>query len=234
MEFYDRKSRVAGAYRAIHEQKVEGHCRTMHAVSEDWTGRIRKRHREASRYYTARLLDRLFFYEGTICNRSSDAKQRVPDSAMERHVEELKRLIFSPGSPSDVPLIGKKTELFTDAMRPYYQFHIRSARYRDKIDAYVFEVRLKPEYQQREEEQTVIKGLTTYFSKEDFQVLGRTYEMAHHTLLYQFDVEMEIELMRQDGIYLPAQINYKGAWNIPFKRREDGSFSLKFSGLADD
>ncbi|MCB0666373.1 MAG: hypothetical protein KDC80_11145, partial [Saprospiraceae bacterium] len=76
---------------------------------------------------------------------------------------------------------------------------------------------------------TVIKDLTTYLSKKDFQVLGRSFQLAHYKTLYQFSVDINIRLIRKHGLYLPSEITYLGFWNIPFKQKETGDFKITFS-----
>jgi hypothetical protein len=148
---------------------------------------------------------------------------------MEGHVGELKKLIFAPGTRSDVPFIGDKTEIFSEDMRDRYNFFIKSAHYADSIDAYVFEARLKADYLEPKNNKTVIKELITYFAKEDFQVLARSYRLAHYKTFYSFDIEMEIALSKIAGQYFPVKINYVGFWNVPTKKRESSLFTITFS-----
>ncbi len=93
----------------------------------------------------------------------------------------------------------------------------------------VFNVKVKPEYLDRKENHTVIKQLSTYFDRENWQVLCRKYRLQHKTALFHFDVLMEIRLEKEGHKYFPEKISYQGDWNIPTKRREIGSFSLDFS-----
>ncbi|NND07060.1 MAG: hypothetical protein HKN87_11840 [Saprospiraceae bacterium] len=227
MAFFDRKVRESGSYEATHHQNVIGNCRSMQAINEQWEGKMMKKRKDAFRFYTATMYQRLFLYEGQICDEEVPISVAGP-GASSNHVTELKRLVFSPGAPSNVPLIGKKTAIFSDRMRSYYDFSIRSDTYRNEIDVYVFSVGLKPEFEGKKDNSTVIKSVTTYFAKDDFQVLARSYQLSNYTLLYDFDVNMHIELSIVGGKYVPENIKYKGFWKIPFKKMEKGSFTLQF------
>ncbi len=229
MTFFTRTGRPVGSYQARHRQVLKDSCRQMIPITESWSGRIRKRRRDKYRYYTATMFKQLFLYEGIKCEGEQGSLQvEAASRGMQGHIQELKRLIFSPGSSSDVPLIGKKSEIFSEKMSDYYDFYIHSDSFNNHTQAYVFEVRLKDPLASDKNNQTVVKQLTTYFGKNDFQVLGRSYRLAHHTILYNFDVSMQIELTRVDELYLPARISYQGFWNIPTKKREDGAFTLRF------
>ncbi|MDH3652049.1 MAG: hypothetical protein OEQ53_20350, partial [Saprospiraceae bacterium] len=230
MHFKDRKGRETADYQALHQQNYDGFCRSMQVLSESKTGNLLKRN-GAFRFYTAKLHDRLFITHDTVCTSIDLHTQlEIQDgSGMEGHIGELKKLIFSPGEPSDVPLIGRKTAIFTKKMMTKYDFFIRSESYLDKQEAYVFEARLKPEFQDGHFNQTVIKQLITYFSKSDFQVLGRVYRLAQRKALYQFDVSMQIQLTQHGAFYFPISIIYDGNWGIPTKKREIGTFALDFS-----
>ena len=227
MAFFDRKSRQSGTYEATHQQHVVENCRTMQVINEHWDGKMMKKRKDTFKFYTAKMYQRLFLYEGQICDEKVYSSVAEPGTSS-NHVAELKRLVFSPCSPSGVPLIGKKTAIFSDRMRSYYDFSIRSDTYGDSLDAYVFSVRLKPTFEGKRDNSTVIKSVTTFFAKDDFQVLGRSYQLSNYTILYDFDVNMHIELSKTGDLYVPEKIKYEGFWKIPMKKMEKGSFTLNF------
>ena len=147
---------------------------------------------------------------------------------MDKHINELKKLIFSPGAEAKVPLIGKKTAIFSERMMPYYDYGIESKTYSTGTDCYVFSASVKPEFQKRKKGKTVIKYLETYFDKETFQVIARSYQLVYKSALFEFDVNMEIQLTKRGGKYLPQLVSYKGEWDVPFKRRERCHFTGRF------
>lgn len=229
MTFFDRKNRESATYDARYHQHIKNQCRFQEKLEENIDGNFRRKRKDDTRYYTYDLYDRLFLLHDTTCHLEVNADPvSFEGEGMEGHVAELKKLIFAPGSHSDIPLIGDKTEIFSEKMINRYHFFINSVRYSDTMDAYVFEVRLKPEYERKQNNRTVIKELITYFSKKDFQVLDRCYRLAHYKALYQFDIKMQIELQKVADRYFPARIVFEGFWNVPVKRKETSIFTIKF------
>ncbi|MEL7021819.1 MAG: hypothetical protein AAGK47_09430, partial [Bacteroidota bacterium] len=119
----------------------------------------------------------------------------------------------------------------SEALMPYYDYAIRSKRYQNDRDCYVFTVSVKPQYESQKTDKTIIKFLETYFDKETFQVVARRYKLQYFGLAFDFDVTMDIELQQVvvDGSrkYLPLQISYDGWWDIPARQPEIAQFKLK-------
>ena len=229
MQFVDRKEKIKASLRSTYQQTYENGCREMKVLKQEETGNLKKRKKVKYKYYTASMFDRLFVIQGKVCDSLDEStKSESYGDISNSHVEELKKIVFSPGSKSQVPFIGKKTEIFSARMRPYYDYSIRSEVYKDSTACYVFEASLKPAFINQKEGKTVIKYLATYFSKNNLQVVARKYRMMHKKALYQFDVSMEVELTQWKEHYLPEYINYDGFWNIPAKKKEAGSFKLHF------
>ena len=94
-----------------------------------------------SRSVFAKMFDRIFFTHGKIC------EPLVPPpisggKGIQKHINELKKLMFQPGSPVDVPIIGNRTAIFEPQMRPYYDYALRSRPYKTGQDCYVFEIKV--------------------------------------------------------------------------------------------
>ena len=227
MEFKNKKDKGKAAMSGRYDQQFDGKCRRLLSTEELGSGNYFKGKKKKLRYYTAKLYDRVFITHGEICDPVGfSADPPESGDAIDGHMEELKKLIFSPGSKANVPFISSKTELFSEEMWKYYDFYITSDTLSDE-PVYVFNATVKDAYVDKESK-TVFKTLTTYFSKSDFQVLSRTYRLAYSTLIYMFDVTMHIDLVRIDGIYYPSYIKYDGTWNVPTKKRESGFFTVKF------
>ena len=231
MEMKDKKKRIKATYESKMVQESDGRCRTMEVISEKETGNFYKR-KKKYRYYTAKLLDRLFYTHGKYCEENVSG-ETIPNatpyksSKMEEYVSELKQLIFDPGEKINVPFIGKKTEIFDPKMIKYYDYSITSQQYVDGRDCYVFSVRIKPEYTTRKEDKTVIKFLETYFDKENFQVVARNYQLKYNHLAFDFDVTMKIQLEQIKGHYFPTLVQYDGNWDIPTRKPEIGQFEIR-------
>jgi hypothetical protein len=228
MTFVDKHDEEKATYVSSNSQYYDGSCRTMQTHSENWSGDFFKGKKQKHRYYTYALYDRLFLTHGRVCDGidqgSSASKER---SSMENHVDELKTLIFRPGKKADIPLIGKKTELFSDEMIGLYDFKIDATQCQN-VPCYTFTAIVKEDYIDKENK-TVFKSLTTTFSKTDFQVMRRSYHLTQRTAVYLFDVSMDVELEKIGTQYYPSRVSYAGTWNIPTKRKESGSFTITFS-----
>jgi hypothetical protein len=148
-------------------------------------------------------------------------------SVIDRNVNELKTLIFRPGEHSHIPFIGSKTEIFSEDMMDRYDFIISSGEYLGK-PTYIFTARVNDDFVDRENK-TVFKELVTYFSKDDFQVVARTYRLSQDTAAFMFDVTMRIDLTKSGSLYFPETVIYDGVWNIPTRKKESGTFTVHFS-----
>ncbi len=234
IEMFDKKSRSIASYFSQSQQIYDGECRTMTFSNEDVSGKVYKKQKQkVFKYYTMKMYDRLFFTKGKKCgknNQNSNIHIDEDAKGMEKYVNQLKKLIFSPGKRIDLPLIADKTEIFSEKMRPFYDYSILSKEYKmdDKvIDCYVFTVQVKDEYK-NDKKSTVIRHLETYFSKEDFQVLARDYQVKYFGTLFDFDVFMHIDLTTKNNQYLPTFIQYDGWWNVPLKKKETAKFEILY------
>ncbi|GJM32660.1 MAG: hypothetical protein DHS20C18_16610 [Saprospiraceae bacterium] len=225
MTFFDKRGKQKAAYSSITRQEVIDRCRTMEILEEQTSGNFYKR-KAVYKYYTAKMFDRIFFTQGQVCEPLQE-----PDSAdhlkgINKHIAELKKLIFQPGQEVDVPFIGNKTAIFDTRMAEYYQYSITSAVFNNK-DCYLFTAKVKPDYEEKKVGKTIIKNMETFFEKETFQVVGRNYQMFYQGTFFDFDVQMKVSLTKVKDRYIPTQIDYRGSWNIPTKKPEIGSFSVR-------
>jgi hypothetical protein len=234
MTFRDKREVEKATFKEKNIQWFENGCRSMETLESSVTGKFFKRKKNQKyKYYTTTLYHRLFCTDGVVCKNEKPASQNnAPEEQkkMEGHVNQLKKLLFSPGQQANVPFIKNKTAIFSDRMRKYYDFKISSEFY-SGIDCYVFTATVKPEYKNKESK-TVIKLLSTRFAKTDFQVLSRTYTLKHGSTVYAFDVSMEIDLLKIGDTYFPSIIKYDGFWNIAFKKYEKGTFTVRFSDFG--
>jgi len=225
--FYNKKGKEKASYADTINQEVIDNCRTMEFLTSKDMGNYFKRKKGRNyNYYTAEMHDRLFYTHKRVCDNPTPQMQPSSDSRIERYVFELKKLMFKPGEPADVPFIGDKTSIFEAPMIQYYDFKISSELFENDIDCYVFEARVKPVYVGKNK--VVIKYLKTYFDKSTFQVIGRDYQLAYSAGLYQFDVNIHVELVKVFEKYFPKRISYDGFWNVPIKKRETAKFELQF------
>ncbi len=226
MVFFDKKGRQKAQYSSRTEQQVVNRCRTMEVQDEVSSGNFYKKKKQY-KYYTAKMFDRIFFTEGEKCE--PDLPPEITDQGakgMEKHIAELKKLMFQPGQEVNVPFIGGKTAIFSDRLSEYYNYSITSAAF-DGKDCYLFTAEVKPEFTEHKVDKTVIKQMETYFEKSSFQVVGRNYHLFYQGAFFDFDVAMRILLTKTEDWYLPTKITYQGSWNIPAKKPEIGRFSME-------
>src|SRR5690606_17396371 len=114
----------------------------------------------------------------------------------------LKQLIFSPGSKiSGVPFLGNRASIFDPETAAMYDFKLSSVLYADEW-CYLFQAVPKPEFK----DQVVFKDLSTWFRTGDYSIMARDYTLSYSTIVYDFDVHMQVRLEPVDGKLLPVKI----------------------------
>lgn len=225
------KEKLKASLKSRTWQHRKDSCRTMEVIDEKTTGSFYKRNGDYN-YYTAELYADLFFAKGSVCGETNliskpDASNHA-GGAIERHKEQLKQLIFNPGQPvRGIPFIGGKVAIFDEKIAPMYNFAISSAAH-DTTGCYVFTATAKPEYTGK----VVIHKLVTYFSKKNMEIVYRDYALSYNTILFNFDVEMRVNMTHFDGLMVPRKIEYKGNWKVLFKKREPAVFITTFSQFS--
>ncbi|NJK83379.1 MAG: hypothetical protein HC912_05745 [Saprospiraceae bacterium] len=220
IQLFDKKAKCVAHYQAKTRQYAVHRCRTMDILSEKVEGNYFKQKRNL-RYYTAQLYDRLFFTHGQECEEET---VEVP-KGMNKHIEQLKRLMFEPGEKVEVPFIGGKTAIFDEQMMAYYDFAIASKTYQRDTDCYVFIAKVKPEVKAGK---TIIKYLETYFEKSTFQVVARQYQLQYAGAAFDFDVSIEVKLGKIGHQYIPEQLYYDGYWHVATQKPETAKFTAQF------
>lgn len=224
---YDKKDRVNGKlYRKI---KRNTRAPWITYLSKLDTGHVFKKNGKYE-LYTAEMFDYIFmnayqsaYTSGSVMGKAADKNAGYKD--------KLKTLIFSPGRPvKGLPFIGDKTEIFTANMRQYYDYTFYSATYMDSIPVYRFKVVVKPDLSKWTKDGLMIKELITIFDKRNFEILGRYVDMKYSNMLFDFNVQMNIEMQYFGEEKLPAKISYQGNWNVPLKKPERASVLVLQSG----
>lgn len=217
---YDKRNKVNGRiYRKIRHRITVP--RLEYLVKQD-TGKVYKKNGKYQ-LYTVEMFDYIFMnaYQSEFSDASFGGKSEGTNAS---YKDKLKTLIFSPGRPvKGLPFIGSKTEIFTPNMRQYYDYSFYSGTYLDSIPVYRFKVSIKPDLSSWTKDGLMIKELTTIFDKRNFEILGRYVDMKYSNMLFDFDVQMNIEMSYFNGIKLPSKISYQGNWNVPLKKEERAS-----------
>ncbi len=217
---YDKKNKVNGRiFRKIRHNTTAP--RLEYLVKQD-TGRVYKKNGKYQ-LYTVEMFDYIFMnaYQSEFSDESFGGKAEGSNAS---YKDKLKTLIFSPGRPvKGLPFIGSKTEIFTPNMRQYYDYTFYSGTYLDSIPVYRFKVSIKPDLSGWTKDGLMIKELTTIFDKRNFEILGRYVDMKYSNMLFDFNVQMNIEMSYFGEVKLPSKISYQGNWNVPLKKEERAS-----------
>lgn len=223
---YDKKNVIESRiFKRILHDNTGSVYKKRELVSED-SGKVYKRNGKY-RLYTVQMFNYIFENEQ---NSDFIEDDDVPiGKSEEGYKDKLKTLLFNPGRPiKGIPFISNKTAIFEPELSKFYDYTYFKGTYLGDIPIFTFVCKVKPEYAKRGN--TMIKELTTIFDARNFTILGRYLDMRYKTALFDFDVRMNIELNYFGEDLLPVRITYDGNWNIPFKRKELASFSIKHSG----
>lgn len=224
---YDKKNRIEGRiYRKI-KHNNEGPDKLVYLAKQD-TGKVYKKNGKYQ-LYTIEMFDYIFMnaYKTDFVKEGPMTAGGKGGVTNESYKDKLKTLIFAPGRPiKGLPFIGSKTQIFTANMRQYYDYAYHSGTYLDSIPVYRFKVTVKKDLTEGTKDGLMIKELTTIFDKRNFEILGRYVDMKYSNMLFDFDVQMNIETSYFGEEKLPVKITYQGNWDYPFKKEERASFLI--------
>ena len=224
---YNKKNQVEGKiYRKI-KHNNDGPYKMEYLAKED-AGKLYKKNGKFQ-LYTVEMFDYIFMnpYNSDLVTEGPMTTGAKDKGANESYKDKLKTLIFTPGRPiKGLPFIGDKTQIFTANMRQYYDYSYDSGTYLDSIPVYRFKVAVKKDLSSGTKDGLMIKTLTTIFDKRTFAILGRYVDMKYSNMLFDFDVQMNIEMSYFGGEKLPTKITYQGNWDYPFKKEERASFLI--------
>ena len=220
---YDKKNKVNGKiYRKInHITAVNAH-KVAYLASRD-SGNVIKKNGKYQ-LYTVEMFDYIFanaYNSGFAKTNPAPGESKGKNAG---YKAKLKALIFTPGRKiTGIPFLSSKTEIFGPDMRQFYRYEFARGTYVDSIPVYRFKVIRKPS---TADDDTMIKEMTTIFDARNFQILGRYVDMKYSNMLFDFDVQMNIELNNFNGELLPTKVTYQGNWDIPFHKEERASFLI--------
>lgn len=180
------------------------------------------------KYYTTEMFDKVFFPSDSfpIYNQVGVYNQKKPieRSRIEKHYEQLKTFMFSPGLGVDgVPLIGDKLNIMESPMKELYNFEVKEVTLFDSIPCYEFGITKKST---TDIDDISIDYIYTYYDRRTMQIIQRKYHLFDQTLLFDFDIYMNITLELYKDEYVPKKIVYSGEWDIPFNRPERIQFTM--------
>ncbi len=220
----DKNGNINASLRSKTKQLRSGDCRTMEVLNEAITGDMYDNNKNFN-YYTAQMYAGLFFTKGKVCGEDNIVKGRDFSTeglhGIEKHKEQLKMLFFNPGKKiNGLPFISSKTPIFDNSMADKYDMSIDYRDY-DSIPCYVFTIKVK----KGKESEVVIDEMTTWFTDKKFDIVARNYSLGYEAVLYDFKVNMEVQMTKIGDLQVPSVIRYNGNWKAIFKKRERGVFT---------
>ncbi|MBP5999210.1 MAG: hypothetical protein KA534_02030 [Sediminibacterium sp.] len=228
IEMYDKNQKMEASLDSRTRQNKIGPCRTMDVLEEKTFGNLRNRNGDYN-YMTPSLYASLFFTKGQICGETNvvrGKKRTIQGSGIEKAKEQLKMLFFNPGEKiPGIPMIGNKLDLYDDNAHELYDYRLDYVDYHGKL-AYVFEIKPKEDLGFFAKDRVVVDQMITWFNPSTLEVLGRNYSLSYKAGVYDFNVQMEVEMTyTTNGLLVPKILRYKGDWDVVFKKRERGLFT---------
>jgi hypothetical protein len=228
IEMYDKNLKMQASLDSRTRQNKIGDCRTMDVLEEKIFGNLRDSKGEYN-YVTPSLYASLFFTKGKICGETNivkGKKRTIQGSGIEKAKEQLKMLFFNPGEKiPGIPMIGNKLDLYDDNAHELYAYRLDYVDYHGKL-AYVFEIKPKEDLGFFAKDRVVVDQMITWFNPSTLEVLGRNYSLSYKAGVYDFNVQMEVEMTyTPNGLLVPKILRYKGDWDVVFKKRERGLFT---------
>ncbi|HEX7458319.1 MAG TPA: hypothetical protein VF301_07785 [Ginsengibacter sp.] len=220
----DKKGNIQSSLLSKTKQIRSGNCRKMEVLEQATTGDMYDDEGNFN-YYTAQMYSGLFFTRDSVCGEDNIVKGREFStqglSGIEKHKEQLKMLFFNPGKKiNGLPFISGKTEIFDESMADKYDMNIDYRNY-NNVDCYVFTVKVKDD----KKNDVVIDEMTTWFNEKTFEIVARNYSISYDAGVYDFNVNMEVQMTKVGDLLVPSVLRYNGNWKVIFKKREHGIFT---------
>jgi len=226
IKMLDKKGGVkASLFSKTRQNRADG-CRTMDVLEETVTGDFYDSKKQYN-YMTPELYAGLFFTTGKVCGENNIVKGRnlltSDKKGMEKHKEQLKMLFFNPGKKiSGIPFIGDKLDLYDESAHKLYDYKLDIQEFHGAL-SYVFSI--TPKEAEAKNDRVVVDQMITWFDMKTFEVQARNYSLSYKAGVYDFDVSMEVEMTKFNGLTVPKILRYKGDWDVIFKKRERAIFT---------
>ncbi len=220
----DKSNKIEASLLSKIKQIRTHNCRKMQVLQQTTTGNMYNASGDFN-YYTAQLYAGLFFTKDSVCGETNIVKgfefSTKGLSGIDKHKEQLKMLFFNPGKKiSGLPFVSDKTEIFSKSMADKYDMNIDYRNY-SNLPCYVFTVKAKDD----KKSNVVIDEMTTWFNEKTFEIVARNYSISYDAGVYDFNVDMEVQMTKAGDLLVPSVLRYNGNWKVIFKKREHGIFT---------
>jgi hypothetical protein len=224
IRMFDKDGKTIASLNSKTKQIRTGNCRTMEVLQQSVTGDMFDANGDFN-YYTGQMYAGLFFTKGKVCGENNIVGNRGFStsglSGMDKRKEQLRMLFFNPGQRiTGLPFISNKTEIFDPSMADKYDMSIDYKDYLGQA-CYVFRMKVKD----RKKNGVVINEMTTWFTANTFEIVARNYSLSYSAGVYDFDIEMEVQMTKVGDLLVPAVLKYNGDWKVLFKKREKSVFT---------
>ncbi|UEG48745.1 hypothetical protein LK994_08855 [Ferruginibacter lapsinanis] len=220
----DKHGEIKASLVSKTKQIRENNCRKMEVLEEQSSGDFYTDDHQYN-YYTANMYASLFFTNGLVCGEDNIVAGREFSTSgktgMDKHKEQLKMLFFNPGKRiNGLPFMSNKTAIYDDDIAENYDMSIDMDEY-NKTSCYIFKQKVKP----GKEGSVVLDEMTTWFDDKTFDVVARNYTLSYDAGVYDFKVQMEVQMTHFGDLLVPSLLRYNGNWKAIFKKRERGVFT---------
>lgn len=228
VRMFSKKGNVQASLYSKTQQWALNGCRYTNVLTEATSGDIYDNDKNYN-YYTPQLYASIFFARDTICGETNIVKGTTINtkgkSGTAKHKEQLKMLFFNPGKAvPGLPFIGNKTAIFDDDMAALYNYHLDQEEKLGQM-CYIFAVTAKEKKEGGNKNKIVVDEMTTWFNIKTMEVVARNYTMSYSAGVYDFDVNMQVEMTKAGEYLVPKLLRYTGNWDVVFKKRERGVFT---------
>tara|TARA_B100000927_G_scaffold290758_1_gene290484 strand:+ start:4751 stop:5662 length:912 start_codon:yes stop_codon:yes gene_type:complete len=189
-------------------------------------GKILKRNGDY-KYYTLEAFDEVFFPKDSISVGLiiSDVRSKQESQNM-RDAKTIGFFIGTDNIERSNGGLSKKLAIFDTDMQKYYDYVIGETIYNNR-DCYTFTIKVKDNLSRTSIDKTLVRNITSYFDKQNFNVIYRNYKFIYNSLPLKLDMNIVVEMDYINNKHLPLEIYYKGYWNVLFLKPEYAEFRLK-------
>jgi len=209
-------------------QHRQNGCRTTEIAEQQTTDNFFDKKGNYN-YTTGEMYASIFLTKGQVCGEDNTVTGRSFNtsgkSGIAKHIEQLKMLFFNPGKKiPGIPFIGDKLDLYDDRAHKLYDYQLQFIDYKGSF-AYVFTIKPIEDLSAFRKDDIVVDEMTTWFDYKTLEVLARNYVLSYNAGVYDFDVNMQVEMTRVGDLLVPQTLRYKGNFGVVFKKRERGEFT---------
>lgn len=209
-------------------QHRDNGCRTMDIAEQQTTGDFFDKRGDYN-YTTGEMYASIFLTKGKVCGEDNVVAGRTFNTAgksgIEKHKEQLKMLFFNPGKKvPGIPFIGDKLDLYDEHAHKLYDYRLEFTDYKGSF-AYIFSIKPKDDLGLFQKGDIVVDEMTTWFDYKTLEVLARNYVLSYKAGVYNFSVNMQVEMTRIGNLLVPQTLRYKGNFGVLFKKKEWGEFT---------